>query len=83
MAPQVTNMGQMGGQWTPQWLLQGGGTEIDLSSALRAGATGRGRGGVILMYIRIGAPSTRPEAQGLGGLSPNLETNGKSSKMTF
>ena len=73
MAPQVTNMGQMGGQWTPQWLLQGGGALIYLLSVLRAGATGRGRGGVILMYIRIGAPSTRPEARRLGGF---LRKNG-------
>ena len=43
------------------------GGEIDLSSGVRAGATGRGRGGVILMNIRIGAPSTRPEARRLGG----------------
>ena len=67
MAPQVTNMGQMGGQWTPQWLLQGGGTLIGVLSTVRAGATGRGRGGVILMYIRIVAPYTRPEARRLGG----------------
>ena len=31
-----------------------GGTEIEILSALRAGAVGRGRGGVILMYMRIG-----------------------------
>ena len=53
---------------TPVARTRGRGAEIELLSAVRAGATGRGRGGVILMYIRIGVPSTRLEAQGLGGL---------------
>ena len=42
------------------------------------------RGGVgegfILMYMRIGATSTRPEAQGLGGLVDLIQKNMFSSK---
>ena len=40
-------------KWRIQWLQIGGGTEIDLLSTLRAGAVERGRGEVILMYMRI------------------------------
>ena len=56
----------------PSGSYKGGPGEIDFSSTVWAGpstvwagATGRGRGGVILMYIKIGAPSTRPEARRL------------------
>ena len=40
----------------PGIALKGRGTEVDVLSGMRARAVGRGRGGVILVYMRIGCP---------------------------